>query len=183
MYLHCLIRNDELSQMIQEGKWKQHGEQEELLYSLLFADPYDATCRDDEMRQTLLSKSLYPRWADYGTIHGITNYSMMALTGRTEWINESVVRPFLLEYGYMLSVVAAQKTGIEKFMMELTEDTFDNKEDVPTKEKSRKRWKRFNTILMLHEFSTQDQGTELYDLLKQQMKIEERAAWLQRMMD
>lgn len=183
MYLHCLIRNDELSQMIQEGEWKQHGEQEELLYSLLFADPSDATCRDDEMRQTLLSKSLYPRWADYGTIHGITNYSMMALTGRTEWINESVVRPFLLEYGYMLSVVAAQKAGIEKFMMELTEDTFDNKEDLPTKEKRRKRWKRFNTILMLHEFSTQDQGTELYDLLKQQMKIEERAAWLQRMMD
>ena len=183
MYLHCLIRNDELSQMIQEGEWKQHGEQEELLYSLLFADPSDATCRDDEMRQTLLLKALYPRWADYGTIHGITNYSMMALTGRTEWINESVVRPFLLEYGYMLSVVAAQKTGIEKFMMELTEDTFDDKEDVPTKEKRRKRWKRFNTILMLHEFSTQDQGTELYDLLKQQMKIEERAAWLQRMMD
>ena len=183
MHLHCLIRNDELSQMIQEGEWKQHGEQEELLYSLLFADPSDATCRDDEMRQTLLLKALYPRWADYGTIHGITNYSMMALTGRTEWINESVVRPFLLEYGYMLSVVAAQKTGIEKFMMELTEDTFDDKEDVPTKEKRRKRWKRFNTILMLHEFSTQDQGTELYDLLKQQMKIEERAAWLQRMMD
>lgn len=108
---------------------------------------------------------------------------MMALTGRTEWINESVVRPFLLEYGYMLSVVAAQKAGIEKFMMELAEDIFDNKEDAPTKEKRRKRWKRFNTILMLHEFSTQDQGTELYDLLKQQMKIEERAAWLQRMMD
>ena len=173
MYLQSLIRNDELSQMIQSGAWKQHGAQEELLYSILFVDPSDATCRDDEMRQTLLHKSLYPRWADYGTIHGMTNYSMMALTGRTEWINESVVRPFLVEYGYMLSVVAAQKAGVEKFMKEAVESAFDDGEDEGIKGKRRKRWKRLKNILMLPEFSTQDQGTEIYELLKQQMKIEE----------
>lgn len=178
MYLQSIIRNDALSQMIQSGAWKKHGTQEELLYSILFVDPSDATCRDDEMRQILLHESLYPRWADYGTIHGVTNYSMMALTGRTEWINESVVRPFLVEYGYMLSVVAAQKAGIEKFMKESAAFAFNNEEDEEVEEKRRKRWKRLKAILMIPEFSTQDQGTEIYELLKKQMKIEERIARL-----
>lgn len=186
MYLQCMIRNDELSNILQSSRWKQQGAEEELLYSILFVDPTDATCRDYEMRKMLLEKALYPRWAEYGTIHGITNYSMLAITGRTEWINESVVRPFLVEYGYMLSVVLAQKLGIEKLLTELTNSICKaqkNDEEIENYKNLKWRWKYFKIAVLLSEFSTQDQGIEIYELLKKQMKIDERKDWLDQVIE
>ena len=110
MFVCSLIRDTRLSAMIEGGMKK-----EELLYSILFIDPEDATCQNADMRKKLLEDAVYPRWSDYGTIYGATAYSLCCITSDVAFINESVVRPFLVEYSYLVSLVLAQRIGIISF--------------------------------------------------------------------
>ena len=67
------------------------------IYALFAVDQDDATCQSVTMRKALLEEFIDSRWIEYGTIHGVTHQSFMALTSETA-PDESVISPFMDMY-------------------------------------------------------------------------------------
>lgn len=61
-------------------------------YKYVFVDSgdndYDVTCQNKELRTKLIKESTYERWQKFGTLYGITRYSMVALTDEGDFCKE-----------------------------------------------------------------------------------------------
>lgn len=174
MYVMSIVRDDGLSEMIEKSDWTDT--EEELLYKLIFVDDKGfATCQEQSMRKALLERSIYPRWREWGTIHAITDYSFMCMCSMDEGINASVIRPMYAEYMYSLSLVMAQKLQIMKYSEQAGELAEGMKKKTKLNYKAfvalRKQYVVFLNQLMITAFSCQQQGVELYDMLKEQMLV------------
>lgn len=178
MFVCTLIRNAELSEKV-----KKCSEHEEILYSILFVDPTDATCQNKEMRSQLFSNAVYLRWSDYGTLYGATAYSLCCITTDDKMIDKSVVRPFLVEYSYFVSLVLAQRISIISFTA-LTGKViarFNKNRWIAgigffkSRKLSRiqKKYIDFKNRLLILEASTQEQGIEIYQLLQRQLLVKD----------
>lgn len=185
MFLFALIRDNELSEKIEKKQWKTDETFGQMLYSVLYADAEDATCQDVDMRKELLQNAVYPRWIDYGTMYGVTGYSIICLTSESEAVKHSVVRPFLVEYIYLLSLTLTQKIGIELFSEAAGEivEGFD-KEGVISRKKTKRlinlqeQYITFKNQVLILEVSSQEQGIEIYRLLQKQFLIEQEQGLL-----
>ena len=181
MFLMCLLRDDDLSGSMEEALEKRTEYMTERLYTLLYIDPgEESTCKDEKMKNDLLDTAIYRRWLKWGTLYGATSYSFFCITGRSENINESVVRPFLVEYTYIYSLVLAQRYAISEF------SEMAGKRVTGIEKKGNIHWgkaKRLNDLhekyvafknkLMIIEISPQEQGIEIYHLLQKQLMIAE----------
>lgn len=185
MFTFALVRDEELSEKIKESYSETNEELLDQLYKIIFVDPDDATCQNLEMKTAILKNAVYERWSDYGTLYGVTNFSMLCITSETEWVNASVVRPFLIEYKYLVSLVLAQKTGIAMFseMAGAIVKGVDDSKLINRKQAKRlinlqEQYITFKNQVLILEVSSQEQGIELYQLLRKQMQIEEEQAIL-----
>lgn len=179
MFLISLIRNDELSNNIKLMKFETDNEFQKLLYSILFADPDYATCQEKRMRKELLERASYLRWCEWGSYYGVTSYSMLCITETSEDINASVVRPFLIEYSYLLSLVLAQRIAIAEFSKKAGEIAGEIKQKGSISRKQAKElinlqeeYITFKNQMLILEASTQEQGNELYYLIQKQLMVE-----------
>lgn len=177
MYTMALIRDGKLSKEIESGEWKQT--EQEKFYSIIYVDAKAASCTDEEMRTRLLSEAVYPRWLGWGTLYAATNYSMLCITTDWEGINASVARPFIKEYKYIISLVIAQKMGIERYAIETAKlaesadkGSFSNRKIKELFQLQRK-YITFKNQMLVIEASCQEQGIELYQMLQKQMLIEQ----------
>lgn len=174
MYVMAIVRDNALSEMIKKSEWTD--EEEKKLYKLIFIDDNGiASCQEKIMRKEMLKRNIYPRWRDFGTVHAITDYSFVCLTSTNEEINASVIRPMYAEYLYACSLVMAQKLLIMKYsekagelaatMNKMPRINYINFINL------RKEYVVFLNQLMLTEFSCQQQGVELYDMMKELMLV------------
>lgn len=185
MFTFCLLRDNSLSKEIEQHYSEETDELIKKLYQIIHADPDDVTCQNREMRKRILQNAVYERWSDYGTLYGVTNYSMLCITSESEFINAGVVKPFLIEYKYLVSLVLAQKIGISMFS-ELAGDIVKgvddskliNKKQVKNLINLQEQYITFKNQLLILEASAQEQGVELYQLLRQQMQIADEQAIL-----
>ena len=186
MFVCSIIRDTELS-----GKIMNREADEEQLYSILFVDPEDATCQNREMRKKLLEEAVYPRWSDWGTLYSATSYSLCCITTEDECVNASVVRPFLIEYSYFISLVLAQRIGIMSFTAQTGKIIAGiGGKCKKTRRRNKKRkgincWQAaqlsrlqkqyidFKNRLFIMEASNQQQGIEIYKLLQKQMLVQD----------
>lgn len=180
MYVLSLIRDEALSRKIKDRRWRESEGGEKLWYSVLHIDEGSATCQHPEMRRKLLNGSSYMRWADEGTLYGMTEYSFVCLTDSAKEVDLSVVRAFYVNYTYMVSLTLAQKIGFVCFgkrLEELAENMKKNKFGCFRKSVGKQLvalqenyivWK--NQVL-ISEFSTQEQGMELYHLMQKQLLV------------
>ena len=185
MELLCLIRDDTLSDRAAQTDWKQPANDKDeafqkLLYSIVYADPADVTCQNAEMRSELLEKAVYARWSDYGTLYGITNFSMICLTGETPDIEAGVLRPFIVEYVYLLSLVLAQRIGITAYSEQAGKIVkgVDKKGTIKTRQAKtlinlQEKYITFKNQILILEASCQEQGIDIYHLLQRQMMVQE----------
>ncbi|GEM_PF-2541233 len=180
MFLFCLVRNDAMSGKV---KYNCDSSFRNELYKLIFADTDDATCQDDDMRDRLLKEAIYPRWRKWGTIQAVTNTGMFCITSTYAGINDSVIKPFVTEYLYMYSLVLAQHMGIMLF----SERAGDIGKHIIGKIKTRehrelvslqKEYVVFKNQMLILDFTYQEQGSELYELIQKQMRIDEEEAIL-----
>lgn len=174
MFVCTIIRDTQLSKAIEN---KEYDEKE--LYPILFMDAKGATCQDKNMREQLYADAVYPRWLDWGTIYNATSYSLCCITTEYEGINASVIRPFIIEYSYFVSLVLAQRIGIMAFADRaanivakigegrLKKKHYDEIIDL------QKQYIKFKNQILIMEVSTQEQGIEIYHLLQNQMLIKE----------
>lgn len=179
MFLISLIRDDNLSYIIRKKKWQEDRKYKELLYSIIYTDSKDACCQNEDMLDKLLNDAIYPRWTDYGTLYAITSYSMVCVTSTTGEINPQVVRPFILEYSYLLSLVLAQRMGISSFAEKSSEIVegvqktgLINRKKAKSLINLQEQYITFKSKILILEASNQEQGIELYHLMQKQLLIE-----------
>ncbi|WP_418626983.1 hypothetical protein [Anaerosinus sp.] len=140
------------------------------LYSILFVDKDSATCQNQQMIQKILEKSVYGRWLDCGTLHAVTHHSMFCLTDKYNDVKYTVVRPFLTEYVEMLTLVLAQRATV--IVLQDAASRLSNK----GKDKLidlQKKYVALQNQLLLFEVTPQEQGIEMYQLLRQQLYLTE----------
>lgn len=169
MFAMTLICDYHLSQMV-----KKAGEEDdsaiEYLYPYVFIDPYDATCQNTIMRKALMDKAVDYRWSNYGTFHASTTNSLICITGELSDIKDSVAIPFLNCYKYFVSLTLCQRY----VLMSLSKDYSDiiqsrNKNNFSLMAK----FSRFKKLIYISEISTQEQGIEIYRIMRSQMFIDE----------
>lgn len=134
------------------------------LYRLVFVDPGDPSCQSRTMLHDLLGKHIYHRWAESQTLTGITEYSMVTAADTPP---EHVVQAFLIEYIEMLVLVLAQRASLLVFERRLSDASLE-KQDI---QKIQRDYTQFQSQLLLQEVTPQQQGIELYDMLRENLFI------------
>ena len=185
LLLLCVLRDKQLSETLKKGMDQLDKAEREQLYRLIYVDCKDTSCQDGRMQKELLQEAIYPRWSGWGTIHAATSYSMLCITGESSGANEGVVRPFVIEYTYIFSLVLAQKYAISKFS-EIAGKAVGGIEEKgvigPPKTDSltdlQEEYVAFKNKLMILEVTPQEQGIEIYHLLKKQFRIADEQAIL-----
>lgn len=140
------------------------------LYEMMFIDADESTCQSRMMLKKMLEDHVYDRWLEYGTITGITEYSMITVT--TEGGIQFLANPFLTEYVEMIYLVLAQRATFLAF-----ERTVSNVACSGYKyniNKIQRQYVMFQSQLLLQEATVQQQGIELYTMLRKCLHIREQ---------
>lgn len=149
------------------------------LYSIVYIDATTSSCQSMHDIQALLSRDLYTRWIDYGTLYASTHHSFVA-------ISTSDCPGYLIDYFLTLYVDMTILTLIQR----ATIIVYQNYASLLTKgieaDKKNITQAKLNTLLNLHEkyigfqnqllffeVSPEEQGMELYQMLVKSLYINE----------
>jgi len=156
-------------------------------YEYIFIDAGDATCQSKIMRPELIKKHTYDRWIDYQTIYGITRYSLMALSNNLPTL-ETQKADFILPhiqtmYFQLASLALAQRASILNFSIRATEISNDNQDLTEQVTTLYKDYIQFKNKMFFNEVTAQEQGIEMYEMLRQHMKIKENNEALEKVIN
>lgn len=146
-------------------------EENNFLYRYIYIDTYSPSCQTKQMREGLLSSSIYDRWQRWGTLYGISRYSFVMLT--TPGCPEFLLRNFETEYERMGEMVLVQRASILRLSKLLKKSTNSRKYEHFSTYYS--EYIDFLSKFRFPEISAQDQATELYDSLCEKLRIKETA--------
>ncbi|SEJ81801.1 CorA-like Mg2+ transporter protein [Cyclobacterium xiamenense] len=150
---------------------------EEWWYKYVFVDGGSMTCQDQEMREQLLKTATYNRWIDWGTVFGISRYSLVMLT--STGVDSFLIRHLQTMYYKMAELCQVQRATILNYADEVTHVShllLEKKQRQRTLEKIATLYKKYLVFInkiYFKEVTAQEQGIEMYDLLQQQMRIPE----------
>lgn len=149
--------------------------EKEFWYRFLFVDGSDCTCQNKEMREELLRNHTYPRWENWGSLYGVTRYSMVFLAGTGA--PDFLFTTFENIYARMAELVLMQRASMLRFSEEVTKVSYlSHKEtEVISKRISSlyKEYIHFVNQVYFREITAQDQGIELYNMLQENLRMEE----------
>ena len=153
-----------------------------MLYKFIFLED-SITCYDIHMLKDKLQEHVLGRWIELGTIHAATEYSLVCVTGEDESLVKSVINPFLTIYVDMVKLALAQRTiitNIEYKGQQISNsintqvDSYQESESVLNDvEEVWQKYISFENQIYLPEVTFQEQGVEIYDILKRSMRIKE----------
>lgn len=138
-------------------------------YEMVFIDADGLTCQNRTKLAEMNQEHSYARWIEYGTLTGISEYSMVCMTGDGKDIYN--INPFLTEYVEMIILVLAQRASLLAFERAISEVTCKTKSKM-TVEKIHRGYVAFESELLLAEVTSQQQGIELYDMMMKNLFIE-----------
>ena len=144
-------------------------------YEYVFVDKYNGiTCQNDDLQKELIQKATYTRWQKYGTLYGISRYSLVCLT--TSDCPSYIPRYFETEYARMVELILVQKASVLRFSAEVTNiSNLSGKKHIGSKVNALyKEYIRFVNQIHFREVSPQDQGIELYTLLYETMNLKDQ---------
>lgn len=174
MLVNCWYGNKELSQKIAEydsfkNSW----------YKFVFLDEGNCpSCQDKEMRDRLLSESTYTRWKDYGTLYGVSRYSLVALTDESGFSTSVIAMHMRTIYARLFELMIVQRASLLRFSGEVTKlcRAINLKKDLKEIEEPIKSlylgYIRFINQIYFRSVTTQDQGIELYEMISRQFDTE-----------
>lgn len=173
MLVNCWYGNDDLATEIKtvDKDGKVPFVYSDLWYKHLFVDNgSDPTCQNEEMKKRLIKESTYCRWQKYGTLYGLSRYSMVALTntGARGFIDVHM----RTIYSRMFELVILQRASILRFSGEVTRVSAlkgnDNKKLSERIASLYKEYIRFINQIYFRSVTAQDQGIEMYEMLLRQ---------------
>ena len=175
MFVISWYGNDELSADLQIAT--EHYSQSDDWYKYAFVDNNFATVQNDEMKRELLRNATYDRWSNFKTLFGITRYSFAVLTESKKSLEknnaEFIINHTNTMYFQMITLLLATRTSILRFSDEIAALASTETLDSEKLTKLYQRYLTFYNRLYFKEVTHQDQGIELYDMARKQMKIDE----------
>lgn len=151
-----------------------HGEAcPDFWYKYVFVDGGDATCYGDDLFKELVKKQTYSRWEHplWGTEYGVSRYSMVALT--TETAPSFLLDYFETIYTRLAELVLCQRAGLVIFS-----DRVRNVSGRDEPARLAQEYVHFSNHFCINEITSQDQGCELYSLMRETLRIEQYEASL-----
>lgn len=139
-------------------------------YKYLFIDGNGINVKNTEMKEQLLKKATYDRWSDNGTLWGVSRYSMVVLTDSSGfWLS----RHLHSMYSQMIIILLATRSSILRFSDEVATLASDDTLEIDRLTRLYQRYLIFYNRLNFKELTHQEQGIELYNMAREQMKIDE----------
>ena len=181
MYVICWFGSNEFSrQLVPIISHNNHSYQySDLWYRYIFHDGKSLNCKNFKMKQNLIKKATYERWAEYGTFYGISRYGWVCVTENFE--NNFIKLHMRKQYAQMAVLLLAQRASILRFSQRVSAISSEIKEM-----KSDKMKKISQKVSDLHaayicfvnrmwftEVSPQEQGIEMYEQAVQNMRLKE----------
>lgn len=160
------------------------------LYEFVFIDTEGkVSCPTAEMRKELLSAHVYKRWLSYGTLQAVTNYSLVCIT--SESVYAPVILPFLTQYTRLACFALVQRASLIKLQADaalLSAHIKNPKKKINTQNiialnKLQERFVAFQSQLNLFEVTAQEQGCELYGMLREFLFVDKQREALQNQLD
>lgn len=170
MFVCSLFRKDDLMSKYCEysdGEYAFLNANE--LYKFIFVET-SLSCQNKNMKKRILEKSTYARWIDYGTLYGITPHSFVCLTGEDEFLKYSVINPFLHHYVEMVCLALIQRDFIALMLNEISKVSMTKQEDMIF---IKSKFLEFENKIFLSKVTMQEQGIELFDLIREKLDIDE----------
>lgn len=175
MYCLSWYKNVELTNQLKENKCYSISQS---WYKYVFVDWDDCTCQDEDMRKELIKEATYTRWLNYGSLYGISRYSMVMLSTAGEG-RRHLYDTFETIYARMAELILVEKASVLRFSAEVTNISSmeDNQNSATITERMRSLYKeyiRFVNQIHFREVSAQDQGIELYNMLYKAANLKEQ---------
>ena len=185
MLVNCWYGNNELANEIKDEKGEKKDGMKfitgDYWYKYVFVDGKYETCQNDEMKKELLEESTYKRWQKYGTLYGLTRYSMVALTDESEFSCDVLAKHMRTMYSRMFELVMVQRASILRFSSEVTKVSKLKSE---RSDKSRllakcmeslyREYISFANQVYFPYVTAQDQGIEMYNILMKQFDSKDK---------
>ncbi len=155
-------------------------EKNEWWNAFIFVDSKDPTWQHKGTLPELNNQHTYKRWADYGTLYGVSRYSFVSLTSNLKTLKNNnaayLVQHTQSIYYKMAELCLVQRASISYFSNQITilSSLTEQKSNETRIAELYRQYIRFVNKIYFREITTQEQGIELYDLLQKQMRIAEQ---------
>lgn len=171
MFVQCWYKNDEWTNRFSGNGYEKFRDSSDW-YEFVFVDNHgDLSCQNDGMLKEIIEKATYERWQKYGSLYGVSRYSMVYLTNFD--CPDFLTVNFETMYARMAELVLVQKASVLRFSAEVTNlSNMEEKRGFSEKVSSLyKEYIRFVNQIHFREVSAQDQGIELYQKLYDVMNL------------
>lgn len=175
MLVNCWYGNNNLS--LQAKSAPDEFINSDFWYKYVFVDHGDSagdvTCQNNEMKKELIENATYKRWQKFGTIYGISRYSLVALTEEDCFISMHM----RTIYSRMFELAIIQRASMLRFSGEVTRVSVLEKGNKIIAERIGSIYKeyiRFVNQIYFRSVTAQDQGIEIYNLLMKQFNTKEQ---------
>jgi len=146
-------------------------------YKYVFIDK-NKTIHSQIMQEKLITQATYDRWMNYQwglTLYGMTRYSFVALTDSSDFSQNILLKHMQTLYFQMITLLLAQRGSILRFSDEIAaiSDIDPEKKELTNNISNLyKHYLRFKNKLYFKEITPQEQGIELYDKARENMRID-----------
>lgn len=177
MFVMSLYKNDDMSGLslrAADAYCNPSSPFSEFWYKYLFVDTWSPTCQNNEMRRDLLRAHTYLRWQDWNSLYGVSRYSFVYLTN--SGVPSYLVDYFMTMYARMMEIALVQRASVLCFSNEVT--TLTKRGDWTLEKLSEhvdslnEEYIRFINRMYFKELTSQDQGVELYGMIRQNLDID-----------
>lgn len=177
MFVMSLYKNDDMSRLslsAADAYCNPSSPFSEFWYKYLFVDTGSPTCQNDEMRRDLLRAHTYLRWQDWNSLYGVSRYSFVYLTN--SGVPSYLVDYFMTTYARMMEIALVQRASVLCFSNEVT--TLTKRGDWTLEKLSEhvdslnEEYIRFINRMYFKELTSQDQGVELYGMIRHNLDID-----------
>ena len=144
-------------------------------YKFIFVDGGSISIKNRAMQRELVNAATYPRWSEDGTVFGASRYSFVAVA-KYGWIFGVMAG----NYAQLVKLCLVQRAAVLRYREEATAISASiEAEGDPSKIMEKIRllhgdFIRFSNRLNFHEVTAYEQGIELYDLIRRQMRVQEQ---------
>ncbi len=172
MYTLCHYMNDAKSERLtryDEKKSRYVYECDADWHRFVFVDGGSTTCQNRTMLSRLIEQSTYPRWSDYGTLYGVTRYSFMLLT-KNDWFAQNILNLHIRTMYYQMATLLLAYRAMILYFSDRVTATLKSADGA---QELQKDYLEFTNRIYFKELTAQEQGIELFDLAREQMRLDQ----------
>ncbi len=150
-------------------------------YKFVFVDGGSKGVENTDYQRQLITRHTYPRWADVGTLYGLTRYSFVGLTNGSRFAKENLRIHLRTMYYQIALIILFQRAMLLEFsnrvkniVDEVREGANVNVDQLVKKVKTLQLdFISFTTKYSFAEVSPQEQGIEIYNQWSKIIELDE----------